>query len=68
MNTHNKINERVLRLPDVIKITGLKRSSIYKYINENAFPKPISLGARCVGWLESEINAWLQNRIAESRS
>lgn len=68
MNNNRHINERALRLPDVIKITGLKRSSIYKYINENAFPKPISLGARCVGWLESEINTWLQTRIAESRS
>jgi prophage regulatory protein len=59
--------ERFLRLSDVKERTGLSRSTIYLNISKNIFPRPISLGARCVGWLESEIDAWMQARI-EQRS
>jgi prophage regulatory protein len=58
---------RFLRLNDVKNRTGLSRSTIYLNINRGIFPKPISLGARCVGWLESEIDAWIDMRI-NSRS
>jgi len=57
-------NIRILRLPDVIERVGLKRASIYSHIAQGSFPKPISLGARAVGWLESEIDAWIALRIA----
>lgn len=50
---------RILRLKDVIQTTGLARSTIYKYISEGRFPKPVSLGARSVGWVESEIHDWI---------
>lgn len=65
--TKEKIRERFLRLPEVIKITALSRSSIYLNISENKFPKPINIGSRSVAWLESEINEWIQSRINESR-
>lgn len=55
--------ERFLRLTDVIARTGLSRSSIYLSISEGKFPANINLGARSVGWLESEIDAWMQDRI-----
>ncbi len=42
---------RIIRLKEVIDSTGLARSTIYKYIKEGTFPKPVSLGARCVGWV-----------------
>jgi len=45
--------------------TGLSRSSIYDRIAEGTFPKPIPLGGRSVGWLESEIVEWQKARIAE---
>ena len=57
----------ILRLPEVKKSTGLSRSSIYLRISEGTFPKPISLGGRAVGWLEAEIQDWLQRRIEASR-
>jgi prophage regulatory protein len=58
----------VLRLPSVKARTGLSRSSIYLGIARNEFPRPISLGARAVGWLEHEIEDWLASKVAQSRS
>ena len=56
---------RIIRLKEVIDSTGLARSTIYKYIAEGTFPKPVSLGERCVGWVESEIHNWILARIEE---
>lgn len=60
--------ERILRLPEVMKRTGLSRSGIYMKVQDNAFPKQISLGNRCSGWIESEVSAWIAARIAASRN
>ena len=57
----------ILRLPTVKDRTGLSRSTIYLRISEGTFPTPISLGSRAVGWIESEINEWLEQRIEPSR-
>lgn len=57
----------ILRRKQVEIRTGLSRSTIYARISEGTFPPPIDLGGRAVGWLESEIDAWLQSRIAASR-
>jgi prophage regulatory protein len=57
----------ILRLPEVKKITGLSRSTIYLRISEGRFPKPVSLGGRAVGWLEAEVQQWLQRQIEVSR-
>lgn len=59
--------ERILRLADVKARTGLSRSTIYLNVGNGTFPHHISLGARCVGWLESEINGWIAARIQKSR-
>jgi len=60
--THN-----ILRLPAVKARTGLSRSTIYLRISEGRFPKAISLGGRAVGWIETEINQWLNRQIEASR-
>lgn len=58
----------ILRLPAVMASTGLSRSTIYLRIAQGTFPKPVNLGgARAVGWLESEIQEWLERRIEASR-
>ena len=57
----------ILRLDAVKARTGLSRSYIYLLITENKFPKQVSLGARAVGWVESEIDSWIEDRINESR-
>ncbi|MCB1943977.1 MAG: AlpA family transcriptional regulator, partial [Candidatus Accumulibacter sp.] len=48
--------------------TGLSRSTIYLRIADGSFPRPVSLGPRAVGWLESEVDDWLASRVAMSRS
>jgi prophage regulatory protein len=57
----------ILRLPDVKRSTGLSRSTIYLRITQGTFPKPVRLGGRTVGWLEAEVQQWLQRRIEASR-
>lgn len=57
----------ILRRKQVQARTGLSRSTIYLRIAEGLFPKPISLGPRAVGWLESEIDSWLASRVQASR-
>jgi len=54
----------VLRRPEVEARTGLGCSTIYEGIKAGTFPAPIQLGPKSVGWVESEINAWLAARIA----
>jgi prophage regulatory protein len=58
----------ILRLPVVKARTGLSRSTIYLRVSEGTFPRPVSLGGRAVGWVESEIQHWLEHRIDASRS
>ena len=58
----------ILRLPFVKSRTGLSRSTIYLRIAAGSFPKPVSLGSRAVGWLESEIDGWLTSRVEASRN
>lgn len=55
----------ILRRQEVQGPTGLSRSTIYLWIQEGLFPKPINLGPRSVGWVESEIEAWLDSRIED---
>jgi prophage regulatory protein len=55
---------RLIRLPEVKKITGLSRSMIYLLESRNDFPKRVPLTARTVGWPEIEIYEWNANRMA----
>ncbi len=57
----------ILRLPAVKRSTGLSRSTIYLRVAQGTFPQPVRLGGRSVGWLEHEVEEWVQERIAESR-
>ena len=55
--------KKFLRLPDVIERTGYKRTTIYEMIKAGNFPAPVHLGPRAVAWVESEVEAWMQERI-----
>jgi prophage regulatory protein len=58
---------RVLRLKEVCKVTGIGRSFIYQLQAEQQFPYSIKLGVRAVGWLEGEVQAWVEHRTRASR-
>ena len=60
--------EVLLRVKAVREKTGLKNSMLYKLIAEGKFPKPIKLTERCAAWPLSEVEAFVQSRIAESRA
>tara|TARA_R110001583_G_scaffold87190_3_gene227840 strand:- start:2661 stop:2879 length:219 start_codon:yes stop_codon:yes gene_type:complete len=54
---------RIIRLSEVIANTGLSRSTIYRFISEDLFPKPCPLGDRAVGWVKSEVDDWVLDKI-----
>jgi len=58
---------KFIRLPAVKLATGLARSTIYKKMDENTFPKQISLGGKAVGWLEADIQRWQEEQITQSQ-
>jgi len=58
---------QILRLPQVCKVTGLGRSMIYQLEAERRFPHRVRIGLRAVGWVDSEVQAWLANRIERNR-
>jgi len=59
--------EAILRLPALKARVGLSRSSIYAHVADGTFPAPVRLGVRAVGWRESDVEKWIQRRIAMSR-
>jgi prophage regulatory protein len=62
------MSDSILRLPAVKARTGLSRSTIYQRVANRTFPRPVNLGgARAVGWLASEVDAWLSAQVERSR-
>ena len=58
--------KKIYRLPDVMNMTGLSRSSIYLRVSTDEFPKPVKIGRRAVGWPEDSIIAW-QAKMMEAQ-
>ena len=58
------MEQHILRLPNVKAITGLSRSTIYLRMSEGAFPRQVNLGSRAVGWLATEIDHWIEEKLA----
>jgi prophage regulatory protein len=54
------MNDKIVRLPAVKEKTGLSRSTIYLKVAAGEFPRPVSLGLRAIGWVESDIDSWLK--------
>ena len=57
--------ERILRLKEVLEITGLRKSTLYRYMAEQRFPRPLKLCPRAgsrgaVGWTETMIMEWMK--------
>lgn len=61
-HAHQTPPTTILRLPDVISRVGLSRSQVYAMIARGEFPKQIRLSPRTSGWIESDIEAWIDER------
>lgn len=61
-NAHSE-NCRLLRIPDVMALTGLPKSTIYLKVKNKEFPAQVQIGARSVAWVESEVNDWIINNL-----
>lgn len=61
-------SKTLIRLPSVIRMTGLARSTIYREIAAGRFPECVKVGARASAWLESEVQDWIQQRVHTSRA
>ena len=59
---------KILRRPEVEKIVGLSRSTLYAMMAENTFPKPIKLGKRAIGWPDNVIEGWIEERTSGDNS
>ncbi len=55
-------NQRILRLPEVMKLSGLSRSQVYELMGDGHFPKNLRLSKRATGWRASDLAAWLESR------
>lgn len=58
---------KLVRLSEVLTRTGYSRAWIYKLIAQGRFPLSVKIGSRSIAFIESEIDEWINQRIAESR-
>ena len=56
--------QQVVRLPEVINMVGMSKGSIYNFIKDGTFPAPIKLGPKASGWLVSEVQNWIAERVS----
>lgn len=52
---------RILRIRQVLDLTGLRRTALYEKMNADEFPQSVKLGARAVGWREAEVLSWMES-------
>ena len=56
-------NEKMLRLPEVAKMVGIGKSTVWKWMNTRGFPKQVKLSTKVAAWKLSDIQAWIQTQI-----
>ena len=56
---------RLIKLAEVMNQTALGRSSVYKYIKEGVFPKPVTQIGKSVAWVEGEVQEWIFDKIEQ---
>ena len=66
MSQQSSHTTTILRRRQVEQRTGLARSTLYQYMQDGMFPKPVRLGPRAVGWLASDVDAWIASRVKVS--
>ncbi|WP_176666941.1 AlpA family transcriptional regulator [Variovorax sp. SG517] len=63
-----QIADALLRLPTVVAVTGLSRTSIYRSMSAGTFPPAIKLGARCSRWRAGDVTQWLRSKAETAPS
>ena len=66
MTHQNSISIMMLRVREVMRVTGLPRSTIYRLISVGHFPRPIKISARAVAWRSDAVNKWIHDRSVAS--
>ena len=54
----DRVNDRLMRLEEVLEMCGISRSELYRQIADGRFPRPVKVGLRAVRWWQSEVEAW----------
>ncbi len=67
VNNQYEISNRILRWPETLQKVGLCRSQIHNLISKGQFPSQIKLSERASGFLEEDINDWINSRVKASR-
>lgn len=57
------MSHNILKTKDVLKKTAIGRTTLHRKVKEGSFPAPIELGPHSVGWVESEVDAWINSRM-----
>ncbi len=63
MQTAKRASDRLLRLPEVERLTGLRRSAIYEQMRGGIFPRSVKTGQRTAAWPESAVQSWIADRM-----
>lgn len=58
------MNEKLIRLPDVLGQTGRSKPGVYADMAKGSFPAPVKIGARAVAWRQSDIQDWIASRVS----
>jgi prophage regulatory protein len=58
----------IIRLPEVLRMVGLSRPSVYRLVKAGAFPQQVKLSTAAVGWLRSEVERWIAEKVKARRS
>lgn len=61
------MSQTFIRLSEVQRRTGYSKAWIYRLISQKRFPSAIKIGSRAIAFVESEVDEWINQRIAESR-
>lgn len=59
-------NLQFIKLPEVMALTGLSRSTIYLYMEKKCFPKSIKIGLRAVAWRKDDVELWIKQKIVQA--
>ncbi|TCV17766.1 AlpA family transcriptional regulator [Vibrio crassostreae] len=59
----SNVTARLIRLNEVLVMTGLSRSGMYRSIEKQQFPSQVPIGDRAVAWVESEVQDWVHQRV-----